>query len=127
MLSIALHSIDLEAPLCIHQVAKLEEQLSRLMQSMPPDVTITPNGATPQTPPTQHSSPSLAKTGRRRSAFELVRGSSATRILTLITFVVVIAMSSQAWPRQSAGAALLKAGEKLLDDTVLTTSWAHLH
>ena len=84
-LSIELHSIDLKAPLCLHQVAKLEEQLSRLMQSMPSDVTITPNGATPQTPSTQHSSPSLAKTGRRRSAFELVRSSSTTHILALVT------------------------------------------
>ena len=35
-------------------------------------------------------------------------------------------MASQAWPRQGAGAALLKAVEKLLNDTVLTISWAHL-
>lgn len=55
---------------CTCQVAKLEEQLSRLMQSMPADVTITPKGATPLSPPLQ-GFPSLAKTGRRRSAFEL--------------------------------------------------------
>ena len=56
------------------QVAKLEEQLSRLMQSAPADVSITPKGAAPLSPhPPVHSSPSLAKSGRRRSAFELVR------------------------------------------------------
>ena len=56
-------------------MAKLEEQLSRLMQSAPADVSITPKGATPFSPPPppMHSSPSLAKSGRRRSAFELVR------------------------------------------------------
>ena len=56
------------------QVAKLEEQLSRLMQSAPTDVSITPKGAAPLSSPAPvHSSPSLAKSGRRRSAFELVR------------------------------------------------------
>ncbi len=56
------------------QVAKLEEQLSRLMQSAPADVSITPKGAAPLSSPAPvHSSPSLAKSGRRRSAFELVR------------------------------------------------------
>ena len=57
--------------MCACQVAKLEEQLSRLMQSMPADVSATSKSTTPLSPPTQ-SSPSLAKSGRRRSAFELV-------------------------------------------------------
>ncbi|CAL5223884.1 g6477 [Coccomyxa viridis] len=52
------------------KVAKLEEQLSRLMQSMPSDVSVTSKSTTPLSPPLQ-SSPSLAKSGRRRSAFEL--------------------------------------------------------
>ena len=56
-------------------MAKLEEQLARLMQSAPADVSVTPKGAAPLSPPppVHHSSPSLAKSGRRRSAFELVR------------------------------------------------------
>ena len=58
----------------IVQVAKLEEQLSRLMQSAPADVCVTPKGTAPLSPPPLvNSSPSLAKSGRRRSAFELVR------------------------------------------------------
>ncbi len=60
------------------QVAKLEEQLSRLMQSMPSDVSVTSKSTTPLSPPLQ-SSPSLAKSGRRRSAFELVRSSHIIR------------------------------------------------
>ncbi len=58
--------------LCLVQVAKLEQQLSMLMQSMPADVSITPKGSAPLTPLTMQGSPSLAKISRRRSAFELV-------------------------------------------------------
>ncbi len=69
-----------EAGLCACQVARLEEQLSRLMQSMPSDVSVTSKSTTPLSPPLQ-SSPTLAKSGRRRSAFELVRSSRACACL----------------------------------------------
>ena len=61
------------AACCTWQVAILEEQLNRLMQSLPADVSATSKGTTPLSPPMLQSSPSLAKAGRRRSAFELVR------------------------------------------------------